>query len=322
MTVDSRSPATAQGADNVVYKSVSDYARDVSEAIAPMAVESGRHRFSGAISARRFGLMELCSIHTSQHTITRSEEHIAGMRRASYKFCLQMSGSGLIRQAGREAVLRPGDIAFYDSDVPYSLVTTDENWSMIILIPRNRLGISEQKAAELTAVRMPIEDGVTATVSGFLGQLIRMADRVSTFDGARLAQNTTDLLSTLIASELGDDSRAHSTGEQPLMQRILAYIESHLDDPDLSPQSVAAATFISVRHLHGQFHQQGHTVSTWIKHRRLERAKVDLADPRLRSTPVAAVAARWGILDAPHFSRSFKATFGETPSEFRRRMAA
>jgi transcriptional regulator GlxA family with amidase domain len=35
-------------------------------------------------------------------------------------------------------------------------------------------------------------------------------------------------------------------------------------------------------------------------------------------TSVGAVAARWGFLDAAHFSRTFRDAFGESPSDWRR----
>ena len=37
----------------------------------------------------------------------------------------------------------------------------------------------------------------------------------------------------------------------------------------------------------------------------------------LAERPVAAVAARWGFVDAAHFSRAFKTTYGVSPSEYR-----
>jgi len=37
----------------------------------------------------------------------------------------------------------------------------------------------------------------------------------------------------------------------------------------------------------------------------------------LADRPVAAIAARWGFVDAAHFSRAFKTAFGISPSEYR-----
>ncbi|MEV4052818.1 AraC family transcriptional regulator [Amycolatopsis sp. NPDC049688] len=44
--------------------------------------------------------------------------------------------------------------------------------------------------------------------------------------------------------------------------------------------------------------------------------------PAARDVPVAAIGARWGFGDPPHFGQGFKAAVGVTPAEFRRRALA
>ncbi|MFD1538686.1 helix-turn-helix domain-containing protein [Nonomuraea guangzhouensis] len=68
-----------------------------------------------------------------------------------------------------------------------------------------------------------------------------------------------------------------------------------------------------MRYLQKLFESEGDTVSGWIRTRRL-----DLADPKLATLPVSAVAARWGLLNASYFARLFKATYGHSPREYLR----
>jgi len=70
--------------------------------------------------------------------------------------------------------------------------------------------------------------------------------------------------------------------------------------------------------LHALFHGSGHTPAGWIRHRRVEACKRDLADPAAGTVPVAAIGARWGFADPSHFGQVFKAATGLTPAEFRR----
>jgi len=115
------------------------------------------------------------------------------------------------------------------------------------------------------------------------------------------------------------DLAADSMKPQALLATsVRDYIEANLADPQLSPASIAAAHFISTRHLHNVFHESGSTVASWIRSRRLERVRRDLRDPLHSGTSVGAVAARWGFLDAAHFSRTFREAFGESPSDWRR----
>ena len=51
-------------------------------------------------------------------------------------------------------------------------------------------------------------------------------------------------------------------------------------------------------------------MSEWIRRARLERCRRDLADPALARETILAVATRWGMPDAAHFSRMFRATYG------------
>jgi AraC-like DNA-binding protein len=99
---------------------------------------------------------------------------------------------------------------------------------------------------------------------------------------------------------------------------VREYIEANLSDPGLSPASIAAAHFISTRHLHNLFHESGTTVAGFIRSQRLDGARRDLRDPLHAGLPVGAVAARWGFLDAAHFSRTFRDAFGVPPSDWRR----
>jgi AraC-like DNA-binding protein len=98
-----------------------------------------------------------------------------------------------------------------------------------------------------------------------------------------------------------------------------AFIEQHLGEPDLSPRSVAAAPFVSLRALHNAFEANETTVAEWIRGRRLERCRQDLLDPELGELPVSTIGARWGLLNAAHFSRAFRAAYGMPPSEYRLR---
>lgn len=103
-----------------------------------------------------------------------------------------------------------------------------------------------------------------------------------------------------------------------LADRILAYCATPLADPSLSVESVARAHRISVRYLHEVLQTRDLTLSAWIRKQRLERIRRDLAEPALADPTVAAIAARWGVLSAPHPSRALKAEFGQTASDIRR----
>jgi AraC-like DNA-binding protein len=106
-----------------------------------------------------------------------------------------------------------------------------------------------------------------------------------------------------------------------LVGRIHAFIERRLGDPDLSPAAIAAAHHVSRRYLYKLFETQPTGVAGHIRRRRLERCRRDLLDPALRARPVNAIAARWGMPDPAHFSRSFRSAYRISPAEYRTTMA-
>lgn len=124
-----------------------------------------------------------------------------------------------------------------------------------------------------------------------------------------------DLLAAALAAQLHDEPRG--SGPEALLADVYAYVDEHLGEPDLSPARIAAAQHVSLRRLHTLFEGQDTTVSAWIRQRRLDRCRRDLLDPAQRSRPAHAIAARWGLPNAAHFTRLFKATYGLPPARYR-----
>jgi AraC-like DNA-binding protein len=114
-----------------------------------------------------------------------------------------------------------------------------------------------------------------------------------------------------------DDRHAIRTTKIVEFESIAEFIEEHLLDLDLSPARIAKAHFISTRHLQEIFKMHGATVTGWIRHRRLERCRRALRDPRNEGRSIAAVAAESGFTDAANFSRAFKREFGVSPRALR-----
>jgi AraC-like DNA-binding protein len=80
---------------------------------------------------------------------------------------------------------------------------------------------------------------------------------------------------------------------------------------------VATANHISVRYVQKLFESEGETVTGWIRARRIEHCRRDLADPQCAQLPISSIAARWGLVNAAHFSRLFKSVHGLSPTEYR-----
>ncbi|WP_019883838.1 helix-turn-helix domain-containing protein [Streptomyces purpureus] len=106
-----------------------------------------------------------------------------------------------------------------------------------------------------------------------------------------------------------------------MLARVDAFIDRNLADPELTPAAIAAHHHISLRALHELFRGRERTVAATIRHRRLERCRADLTQPRLAHVPLHAIAMRHGFTSAAAFSRAFRASFAVTAQEVRHERA-
>lgn len=309
--------APAESVSTLVARNISDFRAAVSESFVPLQVSTaGPDHFRGVIRGASVDEVHVTEVRATSHIVERTPELIARSDRSYFKLSLMLAGTGLLIQDDREAVLQAGDLAVYDTDRPYSLVFDEGFRTMVVMFPKHLLSLPPDVVGQLTAVRISGQEGLGGMVVPYLTQLAGNLDQLAGATGARLAHSALDLVSTVFTRELGLDG-VSADPHRALVQRIRSHIDRNLASTDLSPASIASAHFISTRHLHGLFQEQGVTVSTWIRTRRLEQCRRDLLDPMLADRPVAAIAARWGFVDAAHFSRAFKSAFGISPSEYR-----
>jgi AraC-like DNA-binding protein len=301
-----------------------DYWKHVlSDTFVPLEVSrpSSNDDFRGSLRGCDLGRLRLIDVHAEPHTARRTARLVRAAPAGCYKIGLQLRGSSVLAQDGKEALLGPGDFTLYDTDRPYTLALGDLHRMLVLVFPYDMLGLPQPRLARLTATRLPGDTGGTATLIGpFLSKVADLVDEAdSPGPGARLrlAGNVLDLLGTVLAERLDYPSVDPDHSHRALMLRITAFIEEHLGEAGLSPAQIAAAHNVSLRQLHKLFHASGTTVAGWIRERRLERCRRDLRDPDCASRPVAAVGARWGYPDPAHFSRVFKAAYGMGPRDYR-----
>jgi AraC-like DNA-binding protein len=294
----------------------------VSESFVPLDVKTdSEDNFKAQIRMRSLGDVFVSDIGARSHSVERTPSLIGHDDKRYFKLSLQLAGTGLLMQDGREAVLHPGDLAIYDTDRPYTLAFESDFRSLVVMVPQTVFDLPRDVVGQMTATRISGDQGLARIVGPFLTQMAKNMDELTGHSGVRLMNNALDLITTLLHGELDSENVALGASHRSsLLQEIRAYIDDNLGDPHLSPGAIAAANFISTRHLHGIFKKEGVTVSAWIRSRRLEHCRRELSDPLFINRPVSSIAIRWGFVDASHFSRLFRATFGEAPTVFRNRI--
>ena len=269
-----------------------------------------------------FGAVQVSSVRVSPSESHRTPKLIRRSDPATFQLLLQLRGRNIVTQDRKSALLRPSDLVLYHTSRPYHVRTVaDEDTAegLMVVIPHSLLPLPARKIDRTTVTTFSGQEGIGALLSGFLARLTTGPERYRPGDSARLGTILTDLLAAQIAYQLDTlRSLPPEVQERTLLLRIYAFIHQHLRDPELSPATIAAAHNISTRTLHRLFQTQNCTVSEWIRDRRLERCRRDLADPELKDQPIHAIAVKWGFTNAPHFSRTFRTAHALTPRDYRR----
>jgi AraC-like DNA-binding protein len=277
----------------------------------------------GEFRASGLGPMQVVVMDIMPITVRRTPELISQADPDLLKlFLVCDDGASVVDQGGQQARLTTAEFAFYDTRRPYEVacgVDRDTRTRvMTFMFPPSLLPLSRSQIRRLTATRIPASEGLGDLTAQFLLQLARNIDLYTPAEAARLSTAALEVLATRLAHEL--DARDWHTPEarrHALLTTVQAFIQQHLGDPQLSPAGIAASHHISLRSLHQLFHDEGLTVAGWIRRRRLEACRRDLADPALAARPVAAIAASWGFSSAADFSRAFRSVHGIPPAEYR-----
>jgi AraC-like DNA-binding protein len=100
---------------------------------------------------------------------------------------------------------------------------------------------------------------------------------------------------------------------------IKRWVLAHLGEPELGVGAAAAAAKVGVRYVQMLFESEGATFSEFVRAQRLATAHRRLANPGLARTTIASIAFACGFGDLSYFNRSFRAAYGQSPSDVRRR---
>jgi AraC-like DNA-binding protein len=275
----------------------------------------------GEIGAGSLGSVNVGSVLTSTpHSVHRTPGLIRRGSSEMYRVVLAISGALRLGQDGKTARLLPGEFAIYDFAKPYDLVYDSAVRLAVFGFPRVMLPVPADTAAMMSAVPITAEVAAASLAAPFLTRVARDFESYQPASTARLCTVLMDLVATAVAERAGSSGCVPPAArERALLLAVHAFIERHLSDAELTPAAIASAHHMSLRQLHRLFETQQTTVAAWVRHRRLERCRRDLSDPCLATTPVSTVAIRWGLPDAAHFSRQFRAAYGVAPAEFRQR---
>ncbi len=226
-------------------------------------------------------------------------------------------GKEAITIADNEIALQAGDLVLWDSERPMTFDVPARLEKLTLMFPYAALTSIFPNAEDYVGRVIPSRRGLSTLLTSYLSSIEQEMWTMSSEDLTAAMKPTMDLLATVLTME----SRLPRQSLRTITRtRIQQYIVDNLCDPALTPTRIAESNGITPRYLHLLFEDVGVSVSHWIRERRLERCKDDIARSPATGRSITEIAFDWGFNHPSHFSRTFKQQFGVAPRTYLQRV--
>jgi AraC-like DNA-binding protein len=272
--------------------------------------------FRGSIRTDTFAQTEISRIDAGPQLIHRRRTDIARACKPRFYLCYHAAGHAVYRERHTENVLGPGDMILLDNCEPYSAEYHGTVTSIVLHVPHGILRDRFRLPERVLGHKLSGAHGLTRIAGDFLKSCVDQADRLSPAQRPAIADMALNLFSGLLAEEMSEASEAGAQ-QAVVLARIKQYVLAHLGDPSLDLEQVAAVAGISTRQLSRLFQLEGLSFGRYLLQQRVERCRLDLANPQFRTLRVSEIALQSGFNNFAHFSRVFRDALGCAPTEYR-----
>jgi AraC-like DNA-binding protein len=278
-----------------------------------------RDGFQAELKLGAIGAVDFACVRATKTEVERTRAHARLISDRLLAFILLVRGSGEFSHCGHVSTFEAGDIMLCDNTAP-SLCRY--HGPVEVIVARTTETALRPRLPEferLCGQRLRGGDGLASTAFGMARSLSEKLDDGLPADfGPVVSGQLIDVFATAYAIAF-----RVSAAEKSLFAARAAharsYIEAHLADPELTTDGAARALGISPRYLRLLMSDNGESPSAYILRRRLEECAKQLAGKPFRARTVTDIAFSWGFNSAAHFTRVFKAKYGVTPTEYRKR---
>lgn len=264
----------------------------------------------------RYGSLRFAGVRGSAQVVERNERFIRQHPTGVVAICFALEGETFFFHRDGNESLKPGQAIIYDADLPFMRGFSKGLKELVLTIPRDDY---MELSGGTSLVRPQVVDFNQGTEANHqmraLARLVSdsLAERASGDpvpavcpEGAAL-----DMLGLLASGGRGGAGPGHLVAARN-------YIEDHLHDPGLDIAGICSAIGVSERQLSRIFAAAGEPPASFIRERRLGKAREVLTDPAHASKSVGRIAAELGFASQSYFTRAFKARFGMAPLVLRR----
>jgi len=230
-----------------------------------------------------------------------------------------LSGRGEATGDGQPVTVAGGDILLLDPAQSWQLTLHSEFRGVLVRLESASFLLRLVRTGALEANRICTANGVGSVCLGLIQSITDQLEHLEQEELVPLEATLGELLVTCLSRRQSstDDSTAVQLAH---LRRVCRSIEARLGDEQLQISDIARLEGLSTRYLQKLFKSGGTTFGEYVKHRRLERCRLDMGNPALSRFSITELCYRWGFGDTANFSRAFSAAFGMTPKTYRARL--
>ena len=271
--------------------------------------------FDGEVQTARAGDVVLTRLAGNRHRVIRTTRMSRHGDPAYLKIVAPWQGSAAVEQYGRQAFVRPGAWAIYDTTGSYEVGNPVRTEHLIVMLPKEQLIERGLKLDLLMGRTVGGASGISRVALENMRNTYKELPQMS--EAAR--RGAGELIVELVRLSLQElaGQECATTQLEAFRDRIRSYISMHLRDPALSIDDIAVALNCSKRHLYNAFSAEDDTLARYILRRRLQACMRDLKNPDQLHRTITEIAFSWGFSSGAYFSRAFREHAGVAPSEFR-----
>jgi AraC-like DNA-binding protein len=204
----------------------------------------------------------------------------------------------------------PGILAL-DMDQPCT-VRSFHSRILLLFVPRALVEKSFPDAASLHGRWVHATTPLTRLLIEHLLALNRQIVGLGKTEARQSFLTTVELLVAAFSRQAGLSGNARAAVRAAVYGQVRRYVEAHLHDPDLSPDSVLASLHLSRASVYRIFAHEG-GLAAYIRNRRLRMAADELV--RYPHLEVQDIAYGLGFNDASTFTRAFRRAFDVAPRD-------
>ena len=273
-----------------------------------------KNHFFGDFEKKIYSDWAITQISGTASLVRRRRKAIKRSNADCFLISLQLKGTSILRQDHRKSLLKPGDIALYDTTRPYDLNITDNNNAQFVIeVPRKICEDIIKDTKNITAIKITEQQQEAKQFKNFLKSLY-LSNSVE-------ENKFTDLLNIFSTAFNRSNDKINIEQLSNQSSRVLIikdFVNRNLEDEHLDQTAVANEFNISRRYLNQLFEHEPLSFSEWLRNSRLEKCSQDLINPSMQNFSVLDIAYKWGFKDPAHFSRLFKKYYKITARDYRK----